>query len=87
MLKIYLSSSSDIPKCLTCIVTIAMLDKLKLPSMKSEANTMADALHSHCAGASALEGGRWGIPHEGLQGAIQLGGVGHFGDSHVPYVR
>ena len=52
----------------------------------SVANTVADALHGHCAGASALEGGRWGIPREGLQGAIQLGGVGHFGDSHVLYV-
>ena len=30
-LKIYLSSSSGIPKCLTCIVTIAMFDELKLP--------------------------------------------------------
>ena len=34
MLKIYLSSSSSIPKCLTYIVTIAMFDKLKLPNMK-----------------------------------------------------
>ena len=35
MLKIYLSSSSrcGIPKCLTCIVTIAMFNELKLPSV------------------------------------------------------
>ena len=31
---IYLSSSSGTPKCLTYIVTIAMFDKSKLPSMK-----------------------------------------------------
>ena len=34
ILKIYLSSSSGTPKCLTYIVTIAMFDKSKLPSMK-----------------------------------------------------
>ena len=40
MLKIYLSSSSGIPKCLTYIVTIAMLDKLMLPSMKKNQKVM-----------------------------------------------
>ena len=40
MLKIYLSSSSGIPKCLTCIVTIAMFDELKLPSMKKNQKVM-----------------------------------------------
>ena len=40
MLKIYLSSSSGIPKCLTCIVAIAMFDELKLPSMKKKQKVM-----------------------------------------------
>ena len=40
MLKIYLSGSSGIPKCLPCIVTIAMFDELKLPSMKKNQKVM-----------------------------------------------
>ena len=40
MLKIYLSSSAGTPKCLTCIVTIAMFDELKLPSMKKNQKVM-----------------------------------------------
>ena len=36
MLKTYLSSSSGTPKCLTCVVTIAML----LPSMKKNQKVM-----------------------------------------------
>ena len=38
MLKIYLSSLSGIPKCLTCIVIIAMFGELKLPSTKMVAD-------------------------------------------------
>ena len=33
-------SSSGIPKCLTCIVTIAIFDELKLPSMKKNQKVM-----------------------------------------------
>ena len=40
ILKIYLSSSSGTPKCLTYIVTIAMFDKSKLPSMKKNQKVM-----------------------------------------------
>ena len=40
MSKIYLSSSSGIPKYLTCIVTIAMFDELKLTSMKKTQKVM-----------------------------------------------
>ena len=43
MLKIYLSS---IPKCLTCIVTIAMFNELKLTSMKKNQKVMlADVVY------------------------------------------
>ena len=40
ILKIYFSSSSGTPKCLTYIVTIAMFDKSKLPSMKKNQKVM-----------------------------------------------
>ena len=40
ILKIYLSSSSGTPKCLTYIITIAMFDKSKLPSMKKNQEVM-----------------------------------------------
>ena len=40
ILKIYLSSSSGTPKCLTYIVTIAMFEKSKLTSMKKNQKVM-----------------------------------------------
>ena len=40
MLKVYLSSSSGTPKCLTYIVTIVMFDKSKLTSMKKTQKVM-----------------------------------------------
>ena len=60
MLKIYLSSSSSIPKCLACFVTIAMFDELKLPSMKKNQKVMVAEV-VYLLGAYARNPAGWAV--------------------------